>query len=179
MREVGKKSFRCAQFVPLSALAALPIAAFPALLGSIDVRTESDRVILSYRHSQSNWQPQYHEYPVWLEWTRCHYGGQRAWFLCPAAGCGRRVAILYLGEIAACRHCHSLSYDTQREASWSRALRKAQSIRRRLGGSGSLAEHFPDKPKRDALANVLPAVYSGWKRAEPLLAAVATETCRL
>jgi hypothetical protein len=31
---------------------------------------------------------------IWIEWSGCHYGGKRAWFLCPT-GCGRRAAILY------------------------------------------------------------------------------------
>jgi hypothetical protein len=35
---------------------------------------------------------------VRLKWTPCHYGGSRAWLLCPIANCGRRVAILYAGE---------------------------------------------------------------------------------
>jgi hypothetical protein len=42
-----------------------------------------------------------YEYAVLLEWTRCHYGGERAWFRCPVIGCGRRVAILYGGAIFA------------------------------------------------------------------------------
>jgi hypothetical protein len=46
------------------------------------------------------------EYPVRLEWTGCNLGGRRAWFLCPAQGYGRRVAILFRGSIFACRHCH-------------------------------------------------------------------------
>ena len=36
-------------------------------------------------------------------------------FICPAAGCGRRVAILYRGGIFACRHCYRLAYASSRE----------------------------------------------------------------
>jgi hypothetical protein len=59
---------------------------------SIGLRTEADRVILKYRHQSrgSDWRPM--EYPVRLDWTPCTFGGRRAWFLCPAQGCGRRVA---------------------------------------------------------------------------------------
>jgi len=49
-------------------------------------------------------------YPVRLDWTACNFGGERTWFLCPTMGCGRRVAILYGGEIFACRHCYQLTY---------------------------------------------------------------------
>lgn len=61
--------------------------------------------------------------------------------------CHRRVAILYAGGIFACRHCHNLAYESQREAPHSRALSRAQNIRVKLGGSGSMAEPFPPKPK--------------------------------
>ena len=49
-------------------------------VASIQVRTEVDRVILNYQ-SRSNggeWQPM--EYPVTLEWTHCHLGGQARFF---------------------------------------------------------------------------------------------------
>ena len=44
-------------------------------------------------------------YAVRIVRTVCNLGGSRAWFICPAVGCGRRVAILYGGGIFACRHC--------------------------------------------------------------------------
>ncbi len=64
-------------------------------LASIFIRTEADKVTLSYRHQRagSDWQPM--EYAVQLDWTACTYGGARPWFLCPAESCGRRVAKLY------------------------------------------------------------------------------------
>jgi hypothetical protein len=37
------------------------------------------------------------------------------WFICPAVGCGRCVAILYGGGIFACRHCYRLAYASSRE----------------------------------------------------------------
>jgi hypothetical protein len=117
------------------------------VLGSISVRSELGRVILSYRHSMSGDSWKNEDYPVSIEWTRCHYGGARAWFRCPASGCGRRVAVLYGGGIFACRHCYRLAYDSQREPAHSRALRRAQAIRERLDGSGGMADDFLCKPK--------------------------------
>ena len=116
-------------------------------VASIQIRTEADRVILNYR-SRSNdgaWQPM--EYPVTLAWTPCHLGGRRAWFLCPARGCGRRVAILFGGSIFACRHCHKLAYQCQRETDDDRAMRRADTIRRRLGWETRIAKLRGDKPK--------------------------------
>jgi len=80
---------------------------------NLRIRPEADRVMLSYRHSSggNDWQSK--EYPVFLVQSHCHFGGARTWFLCPARGCGRRVAVLYGGGIFACRHCHQLAYDSQ------------------------------------------------------------------
>ena len=116
-------------------------------VASIQMRTEADRVILNYR-SRSNggeWQPM--EYPVYLEWTPCNLGGRRAWFLCPARGCGRRVAVLFGGSIFACRHCHKLAYQCQRETDDDRAMRRADTIRRRLGWGAGIANPLGEKPK--------------------------------
>ena len=117
------------------------------VVGSIQILAASDRVILSYRHQRyaEDWKSE--EYSVLLNRTRCNYGGERIWFLCPARGCSRRVAVLYGGSIFACRHCYQLAYETQREAPHSRALRRVQNIRMKLGGSGSLADDFPGRPK--------------------------------
>ena len=57
------------------------------------------------------------------------------------------MAILYLGKFAVCRHCRQLAYESQREPPHYRALNRAQAIRMKLGGSGSMDEPFPWKPK--------------------------------
>jgi hypothetical protein len=86
--------------------------------------------------------------PVELDWTACNFGGVRPWFICPGAGCGRRVAILYgPGRYFLCRHCYDLRYKSQRENGMYRALHKAQAIRERLGGSANMMEPFPERPK--------------------------------
>jgi hypothetical protein len=67
-------------------------------VASIQMRTEVDRVILNYR-SRSNggeWQPM--KYPVYLEWTHCNLADGGV-VRCPAQGCGRRVAILFGGNL--------------------------------------------------------------------------------
>lgn len=104
-------------------------------ISSIQVRTEADMLTLIYRHQNRGgpWRPM--EYPVGLKWTDCTVGGRRAWFHCPAKGCRRRVALLYIGAsgIFACRHCNQLAYACQRESADDRAARRADNIRQRLG----------------------------------------------
>jgi hypothetical protein len=111
------------------------------VLPAPNLRAKPSRVILSRSDSSSE------KRPVWLEWTPCNYGGSRAWFLCPAPNCGQRVAILYYGGAVACRHCRRLAYDSQQRSAKRQALQAAAGIRVMLGGSGSLAEPFPPKPK--------------------------------
>lgn len=108
--------------------------------GDINIRSESDRVILDYRSRKGGGEWTEQEYPVMLERTPCHYGGERVWFRCPASRCGRRVAILYGGTIFACRHCHRLAYPCQQESPGPRADSRAWKIRERCGGSGCLLD---------------------------------------
>lgn len=116
-------------------------------VASIQMRTESDRVILNYRTRRRGGEWQQMDYPVYLEWTPCNLGGRRAWFRCPAQGCGRRVAILFGGSLFACRHCHNLAYECQRETDDDRAMRRADTIRRRLGWEAGIANPEGGKPK--------------------------------
>ena len=116
-------------------------------VASIQMRTESDRVILTYRTRRRGSEWQQMDYPVYVEWTPCNFGGRRAWFRCPAQGCGRRVAILFGGSLFACRHCHNLAFKCQRETNDDRAMRRADTIRRRLGWEAGIANPEGDKPK--------------------------------
>jgi len=115
--------------------------------GPIEVHTELDRVVFSYRRWDDFGRGEICDHPVLLEWTLCNYGGRRAWFLCPANGCGRRVGLLYFKGVFLCRKCYGFVYDSQNESPSNRALRRAQSIRMKLGGSTNIVEPFPQKPK--------------------------------
>lgn len=117
------------------------------VVASIQARAGDGFVTLIYRHrSGGEWQAK--EYPVSLDWTPCTYGGRRAWFICPAAGCGRRVALLYLGSagIFACRHCYRLAYPVERETADDRAARRANRIRQRLGWEMGIFNPAGSKP---------------------------------
>jgi hypothetical protein len=117
--------------------------------GVVEGSDRPRRVLLFYRHRSgpgNEWED-VHE-PVSLEWTECNFGGERPWFVCPGAGCGRRVAILHgPGRYFLCRHCYDLVYESQRGNGMTRALRRAQTIRERLGGSANMTKPFPEKPK--------------------------------
>lgn len=117
-------------------------------IASITARVQSGVLILSYRNRRGEGPWEDLQYPIRLEWTPCRFGGSRVWCRCPAKGCGRRVAVLYGGRIFACRHCHDLAYRSQRERDYDRALTRAQNLHTRLGGTGSMMEEFPPKPKR-------------------------------
>ena len=125
------------------------------VIGSINVSTEPGRVTLTFRHQRGGGEWKDKKHSVYLDWTECHYGGMRPWFLCPASGCGRRVAILYGAGVFTCRYCLKLAYPSQREAIDDRAARRANKIRKRLDWQqGVLNPKGWKKTQRDALANV-------------------------
>lgn len=122
------------------------------LMGSICVLTAADHLVLSYQIPSYGSDCERVEQRIPIVWTPCQFGGRRPWFRCAVYTngqyCGRRVAKLYLaGNLFACRHCYGLAYESQQERPHGRGISQAQKIRIRLGGSGSLSEPFPAKPK--------------------------------
>ena len=116
----------------------------------IGIQVGGPQINLQYRIGGGDGESQDVTQLVPLDWTPCNYGGRRAWFLCPGdrGNCGRRVAKLYLhGRYFLCRHCHGLTYASQKVAVADRHLRRAQRIRTGLGGSASMLEPFPKRPK--------------------------------
>ena len=115
------------------------------VVSSIGVRVADGALTFSYRLGSSDEDGQSVQATAPLEWTPCHYGGSRPWFRCPS--CYRRCAKLYLSGRVGCQACFDLAYESQREDAGTRALTRAQDIRVRLGGSPSLGDFFPEKPK--------------------------------
>jgi hypothetical protein len=117
-------------------------------VADIGVRVETKRVFLTYRYRRNGDEWESLNYPVSLDTTRCNYGGSRYWFRCPAVGCGRRVALLYLGgRYFACRHCYQLAYASQQEALHDRLTRRADKIRKRLEWEPGILNGSGEKPK--------------------------------
>jgi hypothetical protein len=76
------------------------------------------------------------------------YGGRRWWFVCPSTG--RRVMKLHLpyaARVFASRQAYRLGYAVQRVSTRDQAYRTARKARKRIGGSPSLTERLPLKPK--------------------------------
>src|SRR5215208_1075009 len=117
--------------------------------GVVSGDSRPEQITLLYRHRSGpggEWEDV--QEPVLLSWTVCNFGGERPWFVCPGTGCGRSVALLYVpGRYFLCRRCYDLVYESQREDGMSRALRRAQAIRERLGGSANMRKSCPEKPK--------------------------------
>src|SRR5829696_1417566 len=117
--------------------------------GLVEGEDRAERVVLLFRHRRGlggEWEDV--QQSVTLYWTACNFGGEWPWFICPGAGCGRRVALLYgPGRYFLCRHCYDLVYESQRENKMYRALRRAQTIRERLGGSANMMKPLPERPK--------------------------------
>jgi hypothetical protein len=139
---------------PVKGLSAEPMDRVSLMPGECLPRTETDAVILMFKPggAEGNGSGSV-EQRVPLVWTRCHFGGARPWFRCVAhvggRSCGRRVAKLYLRDVAvfACRQCCGLAYASQSENPRYHAISRVQKIRVRLGGSANLVEPFPKKPR--------------------------------
>jgi hypothetical protein len=121
-------------------------------VASINVATQRHSVTLKYRTRPHGEDWTNVEQRVTIAWTPCRFGGERPWFICSVYAngiyCGRRVGTLYsAGRLFACRHCYRLAYASQQESAHRRGLWKAQKIRMRLGGSASMFDSFPEKPK--------------------------------
>lgn len=111
---------------------------------SIAIESSESSIGLRYT-STRNGQRKDYDYQVWLSRSSCNFGGDRVWFVCPS--CGRRVAVLFGGAVYACRHCHQLAYESQRETSGERAIRRADKIRERLGWPAGVLTGLGDRPK--------------------------------
>ncbi len=121
-------------------------------VASISMRTEENRIVLSYRRRLEDGEWQSIEELVSIVRVPCSYGGSRPYFICPGVVngrvCIRRVIKLYgPGRYFLCRHCYRLAYASQREDQIDRTLRRANKIRQSLGGDPGMASVFPERPK--------------------------------
>lgn len=115
--------------------------------GDIRVQVKHGLLRLIYRAREcgGEWEPM--DYPVSLLSQPCNFGGYRAWFACPARGCGRQVAILYGGRVFACRTCHQLAYPSSSLEAWQRHQMRADRLRRGLGWDDERNADCGIKPK--------------------------------
>lgn len=76
------------------------------------IKQNVDSIRLLYTDN-SGTQPQKCDYTIKLDYTKCNYGNDRPWFICPK--CEKRVGILYAKKgIFLCRKCQDLNYNSDR-----------------------------------------------------------------
>ncbi len=115
--------------------------------GSIEYWTSEDQITFDYRYRANGGDWQSVSEIVSLFRAPCRFGGTRPYFLCPGVVggriCARRVTKLYSGgQYFLCRHCYNLSYASQHEGSWERAMRRARKKCERLDDG-----NIPQRPK--------------------------------
>lgn len=110
---------------------------------TLDVRKMKKEGYFSYPHDYVSFSYGHHNQTISIDWTKCSLGGYRPWFICPARGCYKRAAILYLSNIFACRSCCNLAYPVENVANVWRYTIKARKIRDKLGWESGVYEPFP------------------------------------
>jgi hypothetical protein len=120
--------------------------------GSVGIRGGCDQITIYCRYQAGGGPWENLEQTVPILWKPCRYGGQRPYFMCTGqvrGVCCHRPAIkLYgAGKYFFCRRCYRLAYASQSETYHDRALRRAQAIRTKLGGTANMSEPFPKRPK--------------------------------
>ncbi len=104
---------------------------------SIGAVALADRLTLQYKYRG---EPV--EQDIMFTWTRCHFGGQRIWLVCPF--CSRRCAVVYsYGKYFACRICGNIAYSTQNESCRERLFTKADKLRKKIGARAGAANPLP------------------------------------
>jgi hypothetical protein len=108
--------------------------------GALLLALQPEGVVLTYRCRVGGGDWESVRQIVTLDWTPCHYGGERPWFRC--VGCQRRVGVLCgYGRLFLCRHCYRLPYTSQHETWLDRLSRKLGKLQDRVG------HQYSRKPK--------------------------------
>ena len=114
--------------------------------GSIHVEFLPAGLLLVYRtqrHNEETW-TDIREIIPWAASDQ-HFGGRRLWFSC--LSCQKRCGVLYGGRHYRCRKCWNLAYESQREDFPMPNTKRADTIRRRLGGKPDQRASLPARPK--------------------------------
>jgi hypothetical protein len=104
-----------------------------------------DALLLVYRTRSRGQAWQDHKQMVPFITTATAFGGRRRWFACPQ--CVRPCRVLFGNGRFLCRGCWGIGYRSQRESRWSRTMSRMHKLRALLGGSASLLEAFPLRPR--------------------------------
>lgn len=85
------------------------------------------------------------QYKIPVVTTKCNYGGERHWFICPLPSCRRRSKKLYLHSqgIFICRKCLNIAYSTQNRSKLDRIIDKKWSLIRKCGEDSEWTQKKP------------------------------------
>ena len=119
-------------------------------LASIGWEYSDDKLRLLYTVTRDDDERQDYDDLFFIEWTGCHYGGKRPWFLCP--GCSKRRTKLYMPPGRAlfrCRECWDLNYTSSqvRRKIFDETAHKIRRLKSKLGDDGLAWDPVPPKPK--------------------------------
>jgi hypothetical protein len=114
-------------------------------VGEIMIVPLEDALLLVYRSRSRGEAWQHQEQVVPFTTTATAFGGRRRWFACPQ--CARLCRVLFGNGRFLCRRCWGIGYRSQRESPSSRTISRMHKLRARLGGSASLSEPFPLRPR--------------------------------
>lgn len=98
------------------------------------VSASRDQLVLFDRDSLARTPHASDHWSLKLTWTPCHFGGARAWFICPT--CLVRAAIVFLGPPPVCRRCAGLRYPSQSQTRLVRAVARREKLNGRLNTRG-------------------------------------------
>ena len=136
----------------------------------IELHTTPDMVTLTYRYKDGGGEWRDVRQPVTVTRTPCHYGGNRPWFACPR--CHRRVAILYLWNVPACRMCARLVYPSQADDAIGRSWRRTRKLDALLsGGAGEWNYRRPTGMRRVTFNRLRDAYWREEQLRDAMLAA--------
>lgn len=113
-----------------------------AVTGAVRVSSAATGISLAYRTDDAKDVGQF----ISFKHSPQPFGGHRVWLQCPH--CDKQCRVLYSGRLGfRCRRCQGLSYISEHERPFGRAILRPQRLRERLGGSADLTQPFPPKPK--------------------------------
>jgi hypothetical protein len=89
-------------------------------------------------------------YSIPVVTTKCNYGGERHWFLCPNPACNQRRKKLYLlsNGLFLCRKCLNLVYTSQNRCHLERIIDKKWTLIDKLGGDSDCILQKPPRMHR-------------------------------
>jgi len=90
---------------------------------------------------------------VTIDFTACHYGRQRPWFLC--SNCLHRCAIIYFGDQGFhCRKCCQLRYRSQQMCKLDRLISKRVMLEDKLYDTSKILHYRTRERLRDQLNEI-------------------------